>query len=44
MEALAERLGDAVTGAVLEGVQPPGSSALKPVTPRREPLLGRKGE
>ena len=34
MQALAERLGDAVTGAVLEGVEPLGFSALKTVTPR----------
>ena len=44
MEALAERLGDAVTGSVLEGVEPLGFSALKTVTPAPESLLGRRVE
>ena len=34
MQALAERLGDALTGKVLEGVEPLGFSALKTVVPR----------
>src|SRR5436853_6658335 len=40
MQALAERLGDAVTGAVLEGVEPLGFSALKTVTPAPESFVG----
>src|SRR6478672_10231361 len=44
MEALAERLGDAVTGKVLEGIEPLGFSALKTVTPAPESLLGHRVE
>ena len=40
MQALAERLGDALTGKVLEGVEPLGFSALKTVLPGPESLVG----
>ncbi len=41
MQALAERLGDALTGKVLEGVEPLGFSALKTVVPAPETLTFR---
>jgi formamidopyrimidine-DNA glycosylase len=44
MQALAERLGDALTGKVLEGVEPLGFSALKTVVPPPEALIGRAVE
>src|SRR5215218_6649459 len=44
MQALAERLGDALTGKVLEGVEPLGFSALKMVVPAPETLIGRPVE
>jgi formamidopyrimidine-DNA glycosylase len=44
MQALAERLGDALTGKVLEGVEPLGFSALKTVVPAPESLIGRPVE
>ena len=44
MQALAERLGDALTGKVLEGVEPLGFSALKTVVPGPESLIGRAVE
>jgi formamidopyrimidine-DNA glycosylase len=44
MQALAERLGDALTGTVLEGVEPLGFSALKTVRPAPESLIGRRVE
>ena len=44
MQALAERLGDALTGKVLEGVEPLGFSALKTVVPAPETLIGRPVE
>ena len=44
MQALAERLGDALTGQVLEGVEPLGFSALKTVVPAPETLIGRPVE
>jgi formamidopyrimidine-DNA glycosylase len=40
MQALAERLGEAITGKVLEGVEPLGFSALKTVVPAPESLVG----
>ena len=40
MQALAERLGDAITGKVLEGVEPLGFSALKTVVPAPESFVG----
>jgi formamidopyrimidine-DNA glycosylase len=40
MQALAERLDAALTGAVLEGVEPLGFSALKTVTPAPDSLVG----
>ena len=36
MQALAERLGDTLTGKVLEGIEPLGFSALKTVVPAPE--------
>jgi formamidopyrimidine-DNA glycosylase len=44
MQALAERLGDALTGKVLEGVEPLGFSALKTVVPAPESLIGQPVE
>jgi formamidopyrimidine-DNA glycosylase len=44
MQALAERLGDALTGKVLEGVEPLGFSALKTVVPAPESFIGRPVE
>ena len=44
MQALAERLADALTGKVLEGVEPLGFSALKTVVPAPESLIGRPVE
>lgn len=44
MQALAERLGDALTGKVLQGVEPLGFSALKTVLPAPESLVGRAVE
>ena len=44
MQALAERLGAALTGKVLEGVEPLGFSALKTVVPAPESLIGRPVE
>jgi formamidopyrimidine-DNA glycosylase len=44
MQALAERLGDALTGKVLEGVEPLGFSALKTVLPPPESLIGARME
>jgi len=44
MQALAERLGEALTGKVLEGVEPLGFSALKTVVPAPESLIGRPVE
>jgi formamidopyrimidine-DNA glycosylase len=44
MQALAERLGDALTGKVLEGIEPLGFSALKTVVPAPESLIGRPVE
>ena len=44
MQALAERLGDALTGTVLEGVEPLGFSALKTVVPAPESLIGHTVE
>jgi formamidopyrimidine-DNA glycosylase len=44
MQALAERLGEALTGKVLEGVEPLGFSALKTVVPAPESLVGRAVE
>src|SRR5437588_3088650 len=41
MQALAERLDDELAGAVLEGVEPLGFSALKTVTPAPDALIGR---
>jgi formamidopyrimidine-DNA glycosylase len=40
MQALAERLGDELTGKVLEDVEPLGFSALKTVLPAPESLVG----
>ena len=44
MQALAERLGEALTGKVLEGVEPLGFSALKTVVPAPESFIGRPVE
>src|SRR5262249_59511432 len=44
MQALAERLGDVLTGKALEGVEPLGFSALKTVVPPPESLIGRPVE
>src|SRR5262249_37091667 len=44
MQALAERLSDALTGKVLEGVEVLGFSALKTVLPAPESLVGRPVE
>jgi formamidopyrimidine-DNA glycosylase len=41
MQALAERLDAVLTGAVLEGIEPLGFSALKTVTPAPETLIGQ---
>jgi formamidopyrimidine-DNA glycosylase len=40
MQALSERLGDAITGAVLDAVEPLGFSALKTVVPAPESFVG----
>jgi formamidopyrimidine-DNA glycosylase len=40
MQALAERLDAVLTGAVLEGIEPLGFSALKTVVPTPEALIG----
>jgi formamidopyrimidine-DNA glycosylase len=44
MQALSERLGEAITGKVLEGVEPLGFSALKTVVPAPESLIGHAVE
>jgi formamidopyrimidine-DNA glycosylase len=44
MQALAERLGDALTGKTLAGVEPLGFSALKTVAPAPESLIGQRVE
>lgn len=41
MQALAERLGDAVSGHALESYEPLGFTALKTVTPAPDVLVGR---
>ncbi len=44
MQALAERLDAVLTGAVLEGIEPLGFSALKTVTPPADSLIGHTVE